>query len=136
MFTYYDTAWQGFYFNLESQTSYFGNNDHRLTLEQTQAYYWQNSIINFSIDFGTDNYYLGKNYENLDLGIIISQFDRTVIIGDKGNIINGTTFGIDDYNQYLTASANLLVGTSGSVSGQHLKINVGGTDYVIELKNP
>lgn len=57
-------------------------------------------------------------------------------IGDTTNFQNGTKFGVDDNNELLTASSNLLVGSSGSTSGQHLKINVGGTNYVIELKNP
>ena len=56
-------------------------------------------------------------------------------IGDYVGNVNNTLFGVNDDNQTLYATNNLLVGTSGSISGQHLKINVGGTDYVIELKN-
>lgn len=57
-------------------------------------------------------------------------------IGDITGNGNSSSFGIDDTSQTLIATGNLLRSTSGSVSGQHLKINVGGTDYVIELKNP
>ena len=56
--------------------------------------------------------------------------------GDIGGNSNSTTFGVDDIHKQLIGSGNLLVGTSGSSSGQYLKINVGGIDYVIELKNP
>lgn len=49
---------------------------------------------------------------------------------------NGSYFGLDDSNQCIIASANLLTNTSGSSSGQHLMINVNGINYVIELKNP
>ena len=59
-----------------------------------------------------------------------------ITIGDNLGNVNSSTFGIDDSNQTLIASSNLIVGTSGSSSGNHLKINVGGNDYVIELKNP
>lgn len=57
-------------------------------------------------------------------------------IGDIDTNVNGTVFAVDDNNQTLIASGNLSVGSSGSSSGQHLKILVGGTPYVIELKNP
>jgi len=74
----------------------------------------------------------------------------TLYKGNAGVILNGGTsllcdpdgngnanyFGLDDTNERLTSSANLLTSSSGSASGQHLKINVAGTDYVIELKNP
>jgi len=60
----------------------------------------------------------------------------TTYIGDVGGAVNQTRFGVDDTNQKLIASSNLLVGSSGATSGQHLKIKVGTTDYVIELKNP
>lgn len=72
------------------------------------------------------------NGANLELNAT----NGTSILGDYSGGYGGTNFGVDDVNGTLIASNNLKTATSGSVSGQHLKINVGGTDYVIELKNP
>lgn len=66
----------------------------------------------------------------------LSATNGNTVIGDHDVVNNGSIFGVNDNNQKLIASSNLLVGSSGSASGQHLKINVGGNDYVIELKNP
>lgn len=57
-------------------------------------------------------------------------------MGDVDVAANGTTFGVDDTAEKLTASANLLSNTAGGTSGQHIKINIGGTDYKIALLNP
>jgi hypothetical protein len=57
-------------------------------------------------------------------------------IGDIDGNGNSTTFGIDDNNRTLIGSGNLTTGNAGGNSGQHLKINIGGTDYVIQLLNP
>jgi hypothetical protein len=59
-----------------------------------------------------------------------------VKIGDTQTVVNGSIFGIDDGAQQLIASTNLLTGTASGASGQHLKIRVGSTNYVIDLKNP
>lgn len=72
-------------------------------------------------------------------GIVGVSVDNTTVqtlIGDINTLQNGSYIGINDNLETVIASTNLLVGTSGSSSGQHLRINVGGTDYVIELKNP
>lgn len=107
------------------------------------------------LDYGSSNYKFGSNnatlsgtsYIEFDLtNKFITTYDGTDINGikiDQNNLEyqffyngSGTRFGLDVGAQKLTASSDLLVGTSGPVSGQHLKIVVGGVDYVIELKNP
>ena len=57
-------------------------------------------------------------------------------IGDVDNYNNFTFLQIDDTNQKLSLSNNLKSATAGGSSGQHLKINIGGTDYKIALLNP
>lgn len=47
----------------------------------------------------------------------------------------GCSFGLNAELETLIADPSLTVGGSHSTSGQHLKIKIGGTDYVIELKN-
>lgn len=61
---------------------------------------------------------------------------QSVIIGDQASLGNGSIFGVNDIDEKLVASANLLSNTAGGSSGQHLKIKVGGTDYKIALLNP
>ena len=67
------------------------------------------------------------------------ELDTTTTItrfGDLLNIQNGNYFGLDDTNNKLIGSTNLLSGTSSGNSGQHIKINIGGTDYKIRLELP
>ena len=87
------------------------------------------------LDFINSTYKFGAIDSGI-CGLIVNDNASQVYFGDTTNNGNGTTFGITDSNESLIGSANLVVATSGSVSGKHLKINLGGTDYVIELKNP
>ena len=57
-------------------------------------------------------------------------------LGDGFGNRNSTYISINDLAQRLEISANLISGTAGGSSGQHLKITVGGTDYKIALLNP
>lgn len=109
--------------------------------------------VGIKLDFANILYQFGGidgfgNYIEVDdngsIVRIITQGNRVMFeatqtyttIGDVLGVNNGTNFGVDDTGQTLTASGGLLVGTSGPVSGQHLKIRINGTDYVIELKDP
>lgn len=97
--------------------------------------------VGLKLEFNNNDYYFGDyggahlNVASYDDAIYVNAI-QAVYIGDYFGAQNGTIFGVLDGSQTLDASANLLVGTSGPVSGQHLKIRVGGTDYVIELKDP
>jgi hypothetical protein len=70
---------------------------------------YQGNSIGLKLDFANDIYTLGSNTEYI---------------------------GIDPTNNTLIAGANLLSGTAGGSSGQHLKININGTNYKIKLENP
>jgi len=48
----------------------------------------------------------------------------------------GSNFSITGITSYIINGTGITSGTSGSTSGQHLKITINGTPYVIELKNP
>ena len=69
-------------------------------------------------------------------GFYANGLNNISLMGDHDGRNNNTFLGINDNLQNILASANLLTASSGSNSGQHLKINVGGTDYVIQLLNP
>lgn len=63
------------------------------------------------------------------LGIGIASSDPSAVISlNAANIISNTNF--------IRLNGTLTQSTSGSTSGLHLRINVNGTNYVIELKNP
>lgn len=70
---------------------------------------YQGNDIGLNLDFQNDKYTIGSNTEYI---------------------------GIDPTNNTLIAGANLLSGSAGGNSGQHLKININGTDYKIKLENP
>jgi hypothetical protein len=100
-------------------------------------------------DFGVSGYGLVVDVVNNSaitfapfVGILTgngSGFSATVsntFIGDVDGNVNNTVFGVEDNTQTLLASANLLTPNTSGQSGQYLKINVGGNDYVIDLRNP
>ena len=69
------------------------------------------------------------------IGLLGSLATSQTIIGDVNGYQNNTYFGVDDNLQTLVCT-NVITGTAGGNSGQHLKINVNGTDYRITLLNP
>lgn len=116
--------------------------------------YHQGNEKGLKLDLGNDNYLFG-DYQSVtngvyfqadnDIGIarIFSgggyfNFEADAVttrIGDIGGTNNGTTFGVDDQNETLSGTTNLLSGTAGGNSGQHLKIKIGTTQYKISLLN-
>lgn len=114
-----------------NSTMYLNISDNNSTISSN----FQGNDIGLKLDFGNLIYKFGAVNSGI-CGLIADDNTRQVYFGDVTNNGNGTSFGVSDNMQKLIASANLLTGSSGSVSGQHLKINVGGNDYVIELKNP
>lgn len=70
------------------------------------------------------------------IGLNIDFANRVYSVGDYFAAASSTFLGIDDLNQRLFCSLNLRSTTAGGVSGQHLKIRVGTTDYKIQLLNP
>jgi hypothetical protein len=106
-----------------------------------------NSIYKFGNITGTNNTY-----------IYINDTSELLYTANNGNISNGlycdfashvyqfgratggntTYLTIDDAATYPIQidGTNVLSGSSGGSSGQHLKININGTDYKIKLENP
>jgi len=85
----------------------------------------------FFINSYENVFLIGENtkavvYLNNNLGI--------VYMGDTAGINNNCVFGIDDNNQTLYGTSNLLSTTAGANTNQHLKIRVNGIDYKIQLK--
>jgi hypothetical protein len=120
----------------------------------------KNTIQNgLKLDFVNDNYYFGdfynlNNFLNINnlIGdtlikalhnITLYQYSAGLILQNGQSILcdpdgngNSSYFGLDDTNERLTASSNLISATAGGNSGQHLKINIGGNNYKITLLNP
>ena len=95
-----------------------------------------NFTLNFAAKTATLTDFNEIIFYNLSGGGLFVDFGAS-IIGDYNSIIATDCYlGVDAVNLTLLAGADLLVGSSGSVSGQHLKIKIGGNDYVIELRNP
>jgi hypothetical protein len=86
---------------------------------------------NFSLNFDDSNNLIETVSNSNYIGIKLDFQNDKYTLGSTSEYI-----GIDTANNTLIAGANLLSGTSGGNSGQHLKININGTNYKIELKNP
>lgn len=109
--------------------------------------------IGISFDIQNGEYYIG-DFDSIINGTAFAVDDTSQkIVGLFGSTVNGleldfanSTYklgdissnfiGVDSANNKLIASANLLSNTAGGTSGQHIKINIGGTDYKIALLNP
>jgi hypothetical protein len=87
-----------------------------------------NNASGYSEFIANSNLLMYVNYS----GIILDT--NSARLGDPDIRNNGTYIGIDDANQTLIASANAITTNNGTAIGQHLKINIGGTDYVIQLR--
>ena len=79
-----------------------------------------------------------------EFGLYIDFSAQQTVIGDYDGNFNGTLINVYDVDQSITFSTenlnffgtNLLSGSSGSTSGQHLVVYINGTKYKIQLRNP
>jgi hypothetical protein len=94
--------------------------------------YFDGNRKGLSFDFNTSNFYIG-DFDNINDGnmLHISGNDNTCIFE---NLTTGQIFGVDFLNNTLITSANLITTNNGTAVNQNLKINVAGTDYVIQLR--
>jgi hypothetical protein len=86
---------------------------------------------NVSLKLDGINNIIYSNYQGNDIGLKLDFQNDKYTLGSTTEYI-----GIDPTNNTLIAGANLLSGSAGGASGQHLKININGTNYKIELRNP
>jgi len=117
----------------------YQNTDQGLKLDFANTLYQFGQInggnqtyINIDDQFPTIRTYIG----NINNGI---SFEGTSTY-KFGQITGGNTktFAIDDAAAFgfQFSGTGITQATTGSASGQYLKVKVGGNDYVIELKNP
>jgi hypothetical protein len=106
-------------------------------------------VIGDKINFGSRIDLTNKIFEVFDLngslGIGIDIPNEFYYFGDWQGIyhsnayiwIDGSvkTFNIETNAVHFTSSA-IITGSAGGNSGQHLKVTVNGTNYVIKLENP
>jgi len=118
------------------QTRVFGNLGRGIKLDNISGIYYfgdydlANNSTRIEVNDNTQQIFLYNNTSGLTCD------GNVTIIGDFVGIGNNTEFGIDDTNEILIFSSNLLTTSVGSTSSQHLKIKVNGTEYRIALKNP
>ena len=141
MYIQHSSGSAGVYINYGNTTigdSFGGGFGTKLQVQDTNkiiSSFYQTIELGLKLDFVNDIYYLGSTGTSGVTSVIVNNASQRVQIGANFGG-NSSIFGIDDNHQTLFVSSNLLIGTSGSSSGLHLKINVDGNDYVIELKNP
>lgn len=79
------------------------------------------------------------NYKNIaQWGLTATQAEFGFTPGSGSNILLDSSGNINlrQLTQILINGTGITQGTSGSVSGQHLKVKINNVDYVIELRNP
>ena len=97
--------------------------------------FYSSSIVGLDMDLINDIYYFGATITNGTTGFKADNNTRLATIGDTTGNGNGTNFGTNDIIETLFASPNLITNAGSLPSGNFLKINVGGTDYLISLNN-
>ena len=77
------------------------------------------------------------NYQSNNIGLKLDFINSVYQFGQLA-VGNTTYLSIDDAAAYPVQidGTNILSGTSGGNSGQHLKIKLNGVDYKIKLENP
>jgi hypothetical protein len=114
------------------------------------------TLKGFRLDFSADNYFFG-DYGSTAFGLTIDVFNTRAnlfcsqisiltgnasgffatgnisVMGDVDGNGNSTIFEVDDNQQSLIASGN-LIGSLGLGTSDRLKIRIGGTDYLIVLE--
>lgn len=79
------------------------------------------------------------NYKQIaQMGFTATQAEFGYYAGSGSNILLDSSGNINlrQLTQILINGTGITQGTSGSVSGQHLKVKINNVDYVIELRNP
>lgn len=116
------------------QLGYINDNGIKFSIDQTQGniYTKFGGVTNgFKVDFFSNLYFLGDvEGLNNETYIYINDSNAQVIINATG-LLN-----LQYTNNLNLSGLSITQVGSGSTSNQHLKVNVNGTNYVIELKNP
>jgi hypothetical protein len=156
----FDNQNNGNYFQITDQNNliFFGNggNTDGLSFDMANQVYdignLTTNLTGFRIDDGneviTAQTTAGANGLKLDF----NSSNRFYAFGDFAGLSNSTKLLLDDLNTIVTLNAdaeiifdtqklnfpdpNIITASSGGNSGQHLKVTVNGSDYVIKLENP
>jgi hypothetical protein len=133
---------KGFKLDYANENYYFGYPN--VTFDTSDIFGIKVDLTANEVTVG-DNWVSAKTHIviNSDLNFIKTYANSTEIGLSIDNTLNKYTLGstteyigIDTLNNTLIAGANLLSGSAGGNSGQHLKININGTNYKIALSNP
>jgi hypothetical protein len=133
-------------FHIDTSNASISVNGYDTLLCQSDRVYigdW-NTLRNGTSIFINDTAFLISTYtNNIESGIKIDNSatgngrQPVVSIGDHNFVDKGTTFIVDSVNDKFEFKGTFITTTSASGnSGNHLKVTINGTPYVIELKNP
>jgi hypothetical protein len=86
---------------------------------------YNNSQIGLILDFANDQFYLG------DAGSGLSSYIRTG--GDDIVVVSGTT-RVHTFTDDIRYSGSVLTTNNGTAVNQHLKVNINGVAYQIQLR--
>lgn len=123
-FYYLGNNSSGIFINLDSQVYKFGDYD-----------FGGANGTNILID-DAGSFISTRVAGSLEKGLYFDFINSLYKFGDFYATMNNTYLIINDATQKIELSNNLKSATAGGSAGQHLKINIGGTDYKIALLNP
>ena len=133
---------QGYYNGNNSAFISYCSNTESLASIQT---YWFPDDINIELHQSSKGDTFGVRRNGTELGLWLSFYNGLYYFGDfNGTLGNAQYIQLDVPSGIFTLAAdnikligsNITTPSSGSSSGQHLKVTINGSDYVIELRNP
>jgi len=111
---------EGIYFDFNNNKYALGDYDY--TIEGTFLY----------VD--SKNQFIATQNHAVDVGLKLDFNNFIFSLGDYNNVSNYTYLQIDDNAQKLLLSNNLKTTNNGTAVNEHLKVTIGGIDYVIQLR--
>lgn len=118
--------------------TYQGGNFVGVHLDFSAQYYAlgdiNNVITGTALAVNVFDEYVVTYIQGVQFGLEADAFGAT--LGDVSSNKNQTTFRVNDNQQRIELSPNLITTSAGSNVTQHLSIYVSGVHYKIQLKNP
>jgi len=138
MKTYFNNIVKGFNFNFNTNDYWLGDFDNQSVAlkmsynSKETFFYYDGNKDGIWFDYNNGNYYFGE-FTGIANSTHIYLQDGAEAINFNSQS-NSFSINLNNSNTCLGFSSNFITTNNGTAINQHLKINVGGTDYVIQLR--
>lgn len=105
-------------------------------------YFGNNNGTTFQVD--DQNRTMSSKFSGSEVGLFLNGTGKVSALGDYNSTSTGTSIAVDYLNEDITLKANtsitltgsgLTSATAGSTASLHLRVNINGVFYKIQLKN-